>query len=95
MRRCTGGLVVIALLFLFGLVVAPDLGAQAGKDKKALTFEVYKDSGGDYRWRLLTGEDVNIGMAPKGYKAKADCMKAIEAIKEGAAKAKVVEEKAK
>jgi uncharacterized protein YegP (UPF0339 family) len=54
-----------------------------------LTFEVYKDSGGKYRWRLKDAEGTNLGMAPKGYDAKADCQKGIEAIKAGAARAKV------
>jgi uncharacterized protein YegP (UPF0339 family) len=54
-----------------------------------LTFEVYKDGGGKYRWRCKDADDVNIGMASKGYENKADCLKTVEAIRSGAAKAKV------
>jgi uncharacterized protein YegP (UPF0339 family) len=55
----------------------------------ALTFEVYKDAGGKFRWRCKNADGDNLGMASKGYEAKADCMKTIEAIKSGAAGAKV------
>jgi len=54
----------------------------------ALTFEVYKDAGGKFRWRLKDAQDTNLGMASKGYEAKADCLKVIDAIKGGAGKAK-------
>ncbi len=55
----------------------------------ALTFEVYKDAGGKFRWRCKNAEDVNLGMASRGYDNKADCLKTIEAIKAGAARAKI------
>jgi uncharacterized protein YegP (UPF0339 family) len=54
-----------------------------------LTFELYKDAGGKYRWRLKDGEGTNIGIAPHGYDTKAECQKGIDAIKNGAARAKV------
>jgi uncharacterized protein YegP (UPF0339 family) len=55
----------------------------------ALTFEVYKDAGGKFRWRVKDAHDANLGMASKGYEMKADCLKTIEAIRAGAAKAKI------
>ena len=55
----------------------------------AMTFHIYKDAGGKYRWRLMDGSNAEVGMANKGYAAKADCQKVIDAIIAGAAKAKV------
>jgi uncharacterized protein len=57
-----------------------------------LTFELYKDTGGKYRWRLKDAEGTNIGMAPRGYDTKAEAQKGIDAVKAGAARAKVEDE---
>jgi len=59
--------------------------------KKALTFEVYKDKADEFRWRLKAANGQNIGSSGQGYSQKADCMHAIEVIKDGAAKANVKE----
>jgi uncharacterized protein YegP (UPF0339 family) len=51
-------------------------------------FEVYKDRGGKYRFRLKhNGEQ--LAMSSVGHKTKADCLKVIELIRRDAAKAKV------
>jgi uncharacterized protein YegP (UPF0339 family) len=57
------------------------------KDKGAV-FELYKDKGDEYRFRLVSGDD-KLAMSPHGYKTKEDAMKAIEAIRKEAAKAKL------
>jgi uncharacterized protein YegP (UPF0339 family) len=54
-----------------------------------LTFEVYEDKQKEYRWRLKAANGQVIGASSEGYKAKADCEKAIDLIKTGAAKAEV------
>lgn len=77
-----------------GLVVAGSAHAAAA----GLTFEVYEDTKGEHRWRLKSANGQVIASSGQGYKAKADCRRAIEIIREGAASAKVEEasaEKAK
>src|SRR5262245_35986753 len=82
---------------LAGLGLATTAGAQEKekKEKKktgALKFEVYKDAGGDFRWRLKSanGQIVASGQA---YSSKVACMRGIEVIKNGAASAKIEEVK--
>jgi uncharacterized protein YegP (UPF0339 family) len=68
------------------------------KDKKptaAATFEVYKDSAGEFRFRLKDDEGTLMATSGKGYKTKADCQKVIDAIKRDAAKAKVEDQSSK
>jgi uncharacterized protein YegP (UPF0339 family) len=59
----------------------------------ALTFHIYKDAGGKFRWRLKDPSDVTVAIATTGYANKADCQKMIDAVIAGAAKAKVEEDK--
>jgi uncharacterized protein YegP (UPF0339 family) len=54
-----------------------------------LKFEVYEDKGKEHRWRLKAANGQVIGTSSEGYKAKADCEKAIDVIKKGAGKAEV------
>jgi uncharacterized protein YegP (UPF0339 family) len=58
-----------------------------------LTFHIYKDAGGKFRWRLKDASDVSVAIATKGYDTKADCQKMIDTVIAGAAKAKVEEDK--
>jgi uncharacterized protein YegP (UPF0339 family) len=99
-RRGSLLLILTGLIMTAGLETAP---AQTKSKSKAdtktetkaesqptgLTFELYKDSAGEFRWRLKNADGVNIGTSGKGYKDKADCQKSIDAIKAGAARAKV------
>ena len=39
----------------------------------AAEFELYKDRGGEYRWRLQAENNKNIADSAEGYEAKADC----------------------
>ena len=72
---------------------AADAKSEKDKDSKAITvIEVYKDSAGEFRFRIKH-DDTVLAMASKGYEKKADCEKVIDIIKRDAAKAKVVETK--
>src|SRR5262245_36343687 len=90
-------IVGLALAGLLALAVGPYPAAAQQKDKAkptapaagAATFELYKDSAGEFRFRLKDGEGTLLASSGKGYKAKADCQKVIDAIKRDAAKAKV------
>ena len=90
----------VSLLFvLAGLFAVAGLGDAPAQTKAktapkadsatALTFSIYKDKGGKFRWRLKDGAGVEVGMASRGYEMKPDCQKMIDAIIAGAAKAKV------
>jgi uncharacterized protein YegP (UPF0339 family) len=83
------GLAIVACL-VAGVVAA------RGEDKKA-AFEVYKDKGGEFRWRLRAGSGKILGVPEDAYKAQADARKAAENIKANAAtmKADYVVDKAK
>jgi uncharacterized protein YegP (UPF0339 family) len=100
MKKLTRSLVLLFLLAgsigLFGLDGA---SAQEKKEKdkgKAPpavgTFEVYKDAGMKFRFRLKNEEGVTLAIASHGYENKADCQKVIDSIKALAAKAKVEDE---
>lgn len=53
-------------------------------------FEIFKDSKGEYRFRLKApnGEIIAVG---ESYTTKANCRKGIESVKKNAQKAKIVE----
>lgn len=55
-------------------------------------FQVYEDSSGEYRWRLLADNNQVIATSGEGYKAKADCKHGIEVVKSVASKAQVKEQ---
>ena len=64
---------------------------EMGKGAKTrYEFEVYEDKAKAYRWRLKASNGQVVAASSEGYKAKADCEKAIDLIKKGAAKAEVV-----
>ncbi len=65
------------------------------KEKKHLTFEIFKDKQEEYRWRLKATNGQIIATGGQGYKAKADCKHGIELIQQGAATAKITEEESK
>src|SRR5262245_60805567 len=73
-----------------------------GKDTKgstsaagAATFELYKDSASEFRFRMRDGEGGLLATSGKGYKTKGDCQKVIEAIRAGAARARVEDQTTK
>jgi uncharacterized protein YegP (UPF0339 family) len=87
---------VLALLalavFLTPMSLDSAAAQKADKEAKAAHFEVYKDRGGKFRFRFYDSEGEEVAMAVRGYDAKADCQKAIDALKKDAAKAKVTDE---
>ena len=62
-------------------------------DTDKLKFEEYEDKGMEYRWRLKAANGQIVASSSEGYKSRADCEKAIAAIKKGASKAEVEEKK--
>ena len=96
MRNVIRGL-VMALVIASPIVFASPHVAEA-QDKKdkapatAAVFEVYKDRGGEFRFRLKDAEGNLLAISGKGYDKKADCQKVIDTIKQTAAKAKVEED---
>ena len=69
--------------------------APAAQDKPqaaAATFEVYKDRGGEYRWRLRSQNKQILATAGESYKAKRDCLNSIESVRKAAADAPVQEQ---
>ena len=53
-------------------------------------FEVYKDSKGEYRFRLIAPNGEIIGIS-EGYTTKEGCMSGIESVKQNAPRAKIIE----
>jgi uncharacterized protein YegP (UPF0339 family) len=92
---------LLASLALAAAVGAFALDAANAQDKKdkdkksaaaaTAVFELYKDAGGKFRFRLKTGDGVELAMAHKGYETKADCLKVIDTIKNTVSKARIEE----
>ncbi len=60
-----------------------------------MTFELYKDAKGEFRWRLKASNGQIVATGGQGYSAKADCKHAIESIMKNAATATIVDDTAK
>ena len=93
MRNVIRGL-VMALVIASPIVFAsPHVAEAQDKKEKApaatVVFEMYKDKGGEFRFRLKDADGTLLAISGKGYDKKADCQAAIDAIKKDAAKAKV------
>lgn len=91
---------MFALVVAGGSAVAPaqdkkdvKKDAKAEKDIKAGTVEVYKDKGGDFRFRVKDADGKVIAIPPKGYNSKEECVKALDAIRHTLNTAKVAEVK--
>jgi uncharacterized protein YegP (UPF0339 family) len=56
-----------------------------------LKFEVYDDNAKQSRFRIIASNGQTIGSSSSGYKTKADCDKAVDAIKKGAKDADVAD----
>jgi hypothetical protein len=63
-------------------------------DHAKATFEVYKDKGGEYRWRLRATNTQILAIAAQGYSDKRSCLNAIESIRRDVAGAPVEEKEA-
>jgi uncharacterized protein YegP (UPF0339 family) len=85
---------IIAIGLASGYVALSQNSAVRAADEKparAGTFEVYKDKGGEFRWRLRAVNKQVIATSGQGYKEKRDCLNGIESVKKNAADAKVEE----
>ena len=56
-----------------------------------LKIEVYEDNAKQHRFRIIASNGQTIGTSSQGYKAKADCEKAVDLIKKGAKESEVNE----
>jgi uncharacterized protein len=45
------------------------------------TFQVYEDGGGEWRWRLVAGNERIIAVSGEGYRDRRDCLHGIELVK--------------
>ncbi len=67
------------------------VGASPLEGMTDLTFEVFTDTAGDYRWRLVHENGNIMADGSEGYADKRDCMTGIERLKSDATEAPVVE----
>lgn len=54
------------------------------------TFEIYEDKGGEYRWRLTSGNDI-IADSGEGYSSKSGARDAVERVQDDAGDADILE----
>ena len=88
-RRRMAGLALVAAAG--GAFLSDDAAGAAA----TMTFEMYKDAKGEFRWRLKATNGQIIATGGQGYSAKADCKHAIEAIQKHAAAATIEDMTAK
>jgi uncharacterized protein YegP (UPF0339 family) len=101
MKHLVGSLALAAAIGVVGLTTSPDAVAQTKTKStttttttketatKGATFELYKDRGGEFRFRLKDADGDLVATSGKGYKTKDDAAKVIATIKAEAARAKV------
>jgi uncharacterized protein YegP (UPF0339 family) len=66
--------------------VTPGHARQAAGGK--MTFEIYKDKAGEFRWRLKTADGDILAVPEDAYKNRADAKRAVESIQKNVAKLK-------
>lgn len=69
----------------------PLSSALAERTSYLMTFYIYKDARGEYRWRLRAANQQIIADSGEGYTWKSDCRKGIDLVKTYAAGASVVD----
>lgn len=72
------------LTFLSAALATLSLGTGKAQAQEKLKFEIYQDNAKEFRWRLKAGNGEILATAGQGYKAKADCQKGVDRIKEEA-----------
>jgi uncharacterized protein YegP (UPF0339 family) len=65
---------------------APAVARQAGGK---MTFEIYKDKAGEFRWRLKTADGDVLAVPEDAYKSQADAKRAVNSIRTNVKKLKV------
>jgi uncharacterized protein len=93
MRRTIGLCIVAVVMLVAGVLhfTSPRASAAEGEKKHGATFEVYRDKGGDWRWRLRTTNSQVIATSGAGYKEKRSCLDGIESVKKNAPTAPIEE----
>ena len=92
LRHGSVALLVLLTIAVLSLVLPSGREAVAADEEKSgATFQVYKDKGEKYRWRLVTQNKNVIATSGQGYADKRGCMNGIESLKKNAAGAKVEE----
>src|SRR5262249_11222171 len=81
-RRLAAGLLLLAALLLKGGTASAQKDAGKGK----MTFEVYKDKGGEYRWRLKAANGKILAVPEDAYTAHADIKTAVDNVRANAGK---------
>ena len=97
-KRVVIGVVVVVTALALTFAVAPAQDKKGtGKDagKAAVVFEVYKDKGGEFRFRIKNDEGDILAITQKSYEKKEDLLKIIDTIKKNAATAKVDDQSTK
>ena len=88
---------IILALALWGLAaltgLTPQQQSAGAQERKAAAakFEVYKDRGGEYRWRLRAQNSQVLATSGDGYAEKRSCLAAIDSVRRNAADAPVEE----
>ena len=54
-----------------------------------MRFVVYKDSAGDFRWRLVAPNGRTVADSGEGYRNKSDCLDGVQLVKAQARRARV------
>ncbi|WP_320129473.1 DUF1508 domain-containing protein [uncultured Sphaerochaeta sp.] len=88
LRTCREGIETIKTN---ALAPVSDLTLTNTPDQKFPKYEVYLDTSGLFRFRLLALNGLNIAMAEEGYVSKDSCLKGIEAIGRAIKKATIDE----
>jgi hypothetical protein len=57
----------------------------------AAKFELYKDTKGEFRWRLVASNGQTIATSGEGYKSKESAKDGIESVKKNAPRAEIEE----
>jgi len=81
------GLFAVGIWLVFLAATAAIRGPYSGQllaaqDAGKLTFELYKDNAQEFRWRLKSANGQILATSGQGYKAKADCQKGVQRIKD-------------
>ena len=80
MRRLIQVSLLVAALLISALLAPRGAGSNhaSAATMAGAAFEVYKDNGGEYRWRLRAQNTQVIANSGEGYKEKRSCLEAIE-----------------
>jgi uncharacterized protein len=56
-----------------------------------MKFEIYRDAGGSYRWRLVSSNGQSVASSGEAFASKANAIRAAENVKANAGSAAIVE----